>query len=79
VKSAGEIIQEKGFAQEQDSALISALVDKVLAENPKSVADYQGGKEAALKFLMGQVMRQSGGRVNPVVATEWIVHKLGKG
>lgn len=76
-KSPSLIVEEKGFKQEQDSHVIEAVVDKVLLENPKSVADYKGGKEAALKYLMGQVMKHSQGKVNPIMATEWIIKKIG--
>lgn len=76
-KDSSLIVEEKGFEQEQDLGVIEAIVDKVLMENPKSVADYKGGKEASLKYLMGQVMKHSQGKVNPVIATEWILKKIG--
>lgn len=76
-KEPSFIVEEKGFKQEQDSSVIEAIVDKVILDNPKSVADYKGGKEAALKYLMGQVMKHSQGKVNPVMATEWIIKKIG--
>lgn len=76
-KDPSLIVEEKGFKQEQDSSVIEAIVDKVLLENPKSIADYKGGKEASLKYLMGQVMKHSQGKVNPVMATEWIIKKIG--
>ena len=59
------IMTEKGLAQVSDTAALSTWVEEAIAANPKSVADYQSGKKAALQFLMGQVMRASKGKANP--------------
>jgi aspartyl-tRNA(Asn)/glutamyl-tRNA(Gln) amidotransferase subunit B len=48
----------------------------VIAANPNSVADYKAGKEAALNFLKGQVMKLSKGKANPAVAGEILAKKL---
>ncbi len=59
------IMQAKGLSQVSDEGALTAWVDAAIAAHPKSVADYQGGKPAALQFLMGQVMRASRGKANP--------------
>ncbi|MEI7890767.1 MAG: Asp-tRNA(Asn)/Glu-tRNA(Gln) amidotransferase subunit GatB [bacterium] len=71
-----QIIEEKNLAQMDDGDALGAVVDKVLADNPKSVEDYKAGKENALKFLMGQVMKESGGKANPQVVLELLKNKL---
>ncbi len=64
-RAPGEIAAAKGLEQVTDDDAILAFVDRAIAENPKVVADYRGGKENALKFLVGQVMRLSRGKANP--------------
>ena len=57
-------------------AAIEALADQAIAANPKSVADYKAGNEAALNHLKGQVMKLSKGKANPQLAGEILVRKL---
>jgi aspartyl-tRNA(Asn)/glutamyl-tRNA(Gln) amidotransferase subunit B len=59
------IVQEKGLLQITDESAITGLIDQVIAANPKVVEDYKNGKEKALGFLVGQVMKQSRGKANP--------------
>ena len=77
-KSAKEIIDEKGLSQITDSGEIEEAVGQVLAANPQAVADFKGGKETALKFLVGQVMRATRGRANPQQANELLKKRLEK-
>ena len=60
-----EIIKEKGWIQISDEGAIKEIVQKVLSENPKSVADYKAGKDKALGYLVGQAMKQTKGKANP--------------
>lgn len=62
-----EIVAREGLAQIRDSATLQRLIDEVLEENPRAVADYRNGKTAALRALQGQVMAKSGGRADPVL------------
>ncbi len=78
-KSAEEIIKERGLSQISDSSAIEAAVQEVVNSNPQPVADYRAGKEAALKFLVGQVMKATKGRANPKLAAEILTQKLSKG
>lgn len=71
-----EIIEEKGLTQISCFDEIEKLVDKVLDNNPKSIEDYKAGKTRAIGFLMGQVMKESKGKVNPEVAKNIIEEKL---
>jgi len=72
------VVRERGWSQVSDVDAIGALVDRVLAEQAKSAADYRAGKEAALKFLVGQVMRLSKGKANPQLVNEQLVQRLGR-
>jgi aspartyl-tRNA(Asn)/glutamyl-tRNA(Gln) amidotransferase subunit B len=71
-----KIVHEKGLAQISDRGALEAMADKVLAENPKQVADYLAGKEAISKFLVGQLMKATKGQANPTIANEIILTKL---
>ena len=71
-----QIIEEKNLAQMAGGDEMGVMIDKVLAANESSVAAYKTGKENALKFLMGQVMKESGGKANPKSAMEMIKEKI---
>jgi aspartyl-tRNA(Asn)/glutamyl-tRNA(Gln) amidotransferase subunit B len=75
---AGQIIGKRGLKQISDSGTIETLVDGVLAANPRSVAEFQAGKEKALNALVGQVMRASRGKANPAQVNELLRRKLAR-
>jgi aspartyl-tRNA(Asn)/glutamyl-tRNA(Gln) amidotransferase subunit B len=75
-KSASVIVEEKGLKQVSDVGEIEGLCDQVIAANPGPAADYRAGKEAALNFLKGQVMKLSKGKANPAMAGEMLAKKL---
>ncbi len=57
-------VKENGLEMVSDDGALDAMIDEVIAANPKSVADYQGGKKAALGFLVGQIMKASKGKAD---------------
>ena len=75
-RDAVVIVEEKGLKQESDAGAIGGLCDEVIAANPQSVADYKAGKEAALNFLKGQVMKLSKGKANPGMVGDLLAKKL---
>ena len=75
--SAKSIVEREGLAQVSDRGAVAAIVDEVLAANPKVVADYKAGKTNVLGFLTGAVMKQSRGKANPALAQELLKEKLG--
>ena len=74
--SPEEIVEKKGLSQISSEDAILELVRKVIADNPKSVADYRGGKTKAIGFLVGQVMKESKGRANPAMVNELLAKEL---
>ena len=76
-KSAAAVVSEKGLVQISDSGELGIIIERVIADNGKAVADYRAGKEASLTFLIGQVMKASRGKANPAVVRPIIVDKLG--
>ncbi len=75
-KSPEEIIKEKNLIQMSDSGELEKIAAEVIAQNPKSVNDYKSGKENAIMFLVGQLMRKSGGKANPKLAKDLLKEKL---
>ncbi|CAG0948554.1 partial Aspartyl/glutamyl-tRNA(Asn/Gln) amidotransferase subunit B, partial [Anaerolineae bacterium] len=73
---AETIVKEKSLAQINDTNALASIVEKVIAENPKQVADYLAGKEAIAKFLVGQVMKATKGQANPVLVNDLMSKKL---
>lgn len=71
-----EIVRVKGLSQISDERALAEIVAKVLAENPKAVADFKSGKEAVLGFLQGQVMKATQGKADPKKTRDVLVHKL---
>jgi len=59
-----------------DVSAIEALIDEVIAANPKQVEQYRGGKKTVAGFFVGQVMRASKGQANPALLNELVVKKL---
>ncbi len=70
------IVQAKGLAQVSDTGALEKFCDDALAANPAAVADYRGGKLAALNSLKGQVMKLSKGKANPALVGEMLERKL---
>jgi len=69
-RGADEIIDEKGLRQISDSGAIEAACRKIIAENPKAVAEYKSGKEKLFGFFVGQVMKELKGNGNPALINE---------
>jgi len=71
-----QIIEEKGLVLIADEAEIEKIVYQVISENQKAVLDFKKGKENALEFLIGQVMRKTKGKANPKIAKEILTRIL---
>ena len=71
-----KIVEDKGLVQITDTKAIEAIVDAVIAANPKPVADYKSGNKKAVGALVGQVMKQSKGKANPQLVNQLLADKL---
>ena len=71
-----KIVEDKGLVQITDTKTIEAIVDAVIAANPKPVADYKSGNKKAVGALVGQVMKQSKGKANPQLVNQLLAEKL---
>jgi len=70
------IVEEKGLLQISDEGELDKIVEQVISENPGSVADFRGGKEKAIGFLVGQVMKITQGKANPGLVNQLLRRKL---
>lgn len=77
-KDPDVIVREKGLVQITDESAIEGYIERVIAENPKEVEAYRGGKDKLIGFFVGQVMKLSGGKANPAVVNEMLKRKLGQ-
>jgi len=75
-KSASSIIKEKNLSQVSDEASLEKDIEEAIKENPKSVQAFKTGKENALMFLVGQVMKKTKGKANPKVVQEMLKRRL---
>ncbi len=74
--AADRIIEAKGLKQISDSGALEAIIDEVLAANPKSVEEFRAGKEKAFNALIGQAMKATKGKANPQQVNELLKKKL---
>jgi aspartyl-tRNA(Asn)/glutamyl-tRNA(Gln) amidotransferase subunit B len=71
------VIEARGLRQMSDTGALEAIVDEVIAANPKSVDEFRAGKDKAFNALVGQVMKASKGKANPAQAGDLLRRKLG--
>jgi aspartyl-tRNA(Asn)/glutamyl-tRNA(Gln) amidotransferase subunit B len=72
----GEIVAQKGLTQISDASALEEASRQAIAANSQAVADYKAGKQQALAFLVGQVMRATKGRANPKLVNEVLRREL---
>jgi aspartyl-tRNA(Asn)/glutamyl-tRNA(Gln) amidotransferase subunit B len=73
---AKDIVEREGLGQITDTSALEAIVDALLAKNPKQVQGYQGGNQKLLGFFVGQVMKATGGKANPKMVNQLLRAKL---
>ncbi|MES2964620.1 MAG: Asp-tRNA(Asn)/Glu-tRNA(Gln) amidotransferase subunit GatB [Bdellovibrionota bacterium] len=73
---AETIVKEKGLTQITDTKAIEAIIDQVIAANPKETAEYRGGKEKVFGFFVGRVMKETKGQASPDVVNGLLKTKL---
>ncbi|MCW5798325.1 MAG: Asp-tRNA(Asn)/Glu-tRNA(Gln) amidotransferase subunit GatB [Nitrospira sp.] len=76
-KPPAQIVQDKGLTQVSDEGALVSIIDEVLKKNPAQVAQFKEGKQQVLGFLVGQVMKASGGKANPGKVNELLKKTLG--
>lgn len=74
--SPEEVVQQKGLTQVSDEGTLASVIGDVLAKNASQVEQYKAGKEQVLGFLVGQVMKATGGKANPGKVNELLKKRL---
>jgi aspartyl-tRNA(Asn)/glutamyl-tRNA(Gln) amidotransferase subunit B len=74
--SPAAIVEAKGLSQISDPEQITAIIDEVLAANPDELAKYRAGKKKLQGFFVGQIMKQTSGRVDPKLTNQLLMPKL---
>ncbi|MDI3310308.1 MAG: Asp-tRNA(Asn)/Glu-tRNA(Gln) amidotransferase subunit GatB [Thermoanaerobacterium sp.] len=77
-KNPEEIVEEKGLKQLSNEDELRKIALKVIEDNPKSVEDYKNGKDKAIGFLVGQIMKATKGKANPQLANKILLEELSK-
>ena len=77
-ENPADIVKRKGLAQISDTDQLRALLRNIIEANPGPVADYKGGKQKALTFFVGQVMKATKGQANPQIVNALAKEELDK-
>ena len=75
-KSIKDIMSENGIENITDDGEIRKVIKNIIENNPESVNDYKNGHDRAIKFLMGQVMKETKGKANPKMAMDILTEEL---
>ena len=75
-QTPGYIANEKGLVQISDQGALGEAIDEAIAGNPGPVAEYLSGKEQAIRFLVGQIMKITLGKANPQLVNDLLKEKL---
>ena len=77
-KNAETIVKEKGLIQISDEGELETIIDEILDKNKQSIEDFKNGKDRAVGFLVGQIMKATRGKANPQIVNKMLVEKLNK-
>jgi aspartyl-tRNA(Asn)/glutamyl-tRNA(Gln) amidotransferase subunit B len=75
-KPASLIVKEGNLMQISDDASIAKIIDQIIQDNPDNLAAYKAGKDKLFSFFVGQVMKQTEGKANPVLVNKLLHEKL---
>jgi len=75
---ANEIVKAKGLVQISDENTLREFVTAALDNNPQSIEDFKNGKDRAIGFLVGQIMKQTKGQANPPLLNKILLAEIAK-
>lgn len=75
---AEKIVKEKGLVQISDEGALLKIISEVLDNNPQSIDDFKNGKQKAVGFLVGQIMKATKGQANPQLVNKLLVEEINK-
>lgn len=71
-------VKAKGMVQESDPAVLTPIITDILDANEQSIEDFKNGKDRAIGFLVGQIMKQTRGKANPKVVNQILMSEIKK-
>ncbi len=77
-ENANTIVEKKGLVQMSDEGAIKEICQKIVDANPQSIADYKAGKDRAIGFLVGQIMKETKGKANPQMVNKILLEIINK-
>jgi len=75
-ENPAKIVNTRGLLQISDPAKILPIIDEIIAKNPDNVAKFKAGNSKLLGFFVGQVLKSTGGKANPIVVNQLVAEKL---
>ena len=75
-KSIKEIMKDENIENITDDSAIREVIKEIISNNKESVEDYKNGHDRAIKYLMGQVMKETKGKANPKMAMDILIEEL---
>ena len=73
---SNDIVNDLNLNTVSDSETLSTVIEKIISNNPVAVTDFKSGKDSAIKYLMGQLMKETKGQADPKQSIEIIRSKL---
>ncbi len=77
-ENAEDIVNKKGLVQISDEGAIKEICQRIVDANPQSIADYKAGKDRAIGFLVGQIMKETKGKANPQIVNKLLLEIINK-
>ncbi len=77
-ENAKDIVEKKGLVQMSDEGAIKEICQRVVDANPQSIVDYKAGKDRAIGFLVGQIMKETKGKANPQIVNKILLEIINK-
>ena len=77
-KEPKAIVEEKGLVQITDENALQEIVNRVVENNPQSIIDYKAGRDRAIGYLVGQIMKETKGKANPGIVNKMLLEILNK-
>ena len=77
-EKAEDIVNKKGLVQISDEGAIKEICQRIVDANPQSIADYKAGKDRAIGYLVGQIMKETKGKANPQIVNKILLEIINK-
>ena len=77
-EKAEDIVNKKGIVQISDEGAIKEICQRIVDANPQSIADYKAGKDRAIGYLVGQIMKETKGKANPQIVNKILLEIINK-